>query len=369
MKFINRYSPLQFTTLTAAFVLLCFQFSAQADDHHRGRNHYQLQNLVADQAGVASHTDPNLINPWGIAFNPNGPVWIANNGTGTSTLYDGTGAPLSLVVTIPPVPPDTHGNPTGIVFNSNKNDFNGASFIFATESGALAAWAPPSTDAVTVSTTAGAIYKGLALGGNGKGLALNRTAHFLYATDFHNAKVQVFDNAFNKLDLVDTTQPSCNFSDPRIPAGFAPFGIQNINGVLYVTYAKQDADKEDDVAGRGLGYVNVFDANGCLIRRFAARGHLNAPWGIALAPANFGAHSDQLLIANFGDGTINAFDVREGQFRGPLLNQSGGKISIDGLWGIAFGNGVLDQPTNTLFFTAGPYDETHGLYGKINAGE
>ncbi|MGH8499068.1 MAG: TIGR03118 family protein, partial [Methylococcales bacterium] len=260
------------------------------------------------------------------------------------------------------------GDPTGIVFSSS-NDFNvtpnnPARFIFANESGVLAAWAPTVDlhNAIAVGGTTPdnepPIYKGLALAGNG-------TNHFLYATDFHNAKVQVFDNTFNWIN--PTTTLGCNFSDPTIPAGFAPFGIQNINGVLYLSYAKQDADKKDDVADPGHGYVNIFDANGCLIRRFASRGPLNSPWGIALAPANFGKHGDRLLIGNFGDGAINSFGLEGGEFRGRLRNQNGAKILIDGLWGLAFGNGVLSQPTNTLFFTAGPNHEANGLYGKLEA--
>ncbi|MGH8547561.1 MAG: TIGR03118 family protein [Methylococcales bacterium] len=358
MKNISRDSCLRFKALISAIVLCGVHFSLQADDQ-KVPSRYRQTNLVSNLPGIAAHTDANnLLNPWGIAFNPNGPVWIANNGSGTSTLYDGTGAPFA---NLPLITVSGAGDPTGIVFNSS-NDFvvpstnSPARFIFANESGELAAWSPPSNSAVVV-TTPGSdqpIYKGLALGGNG-------TDHFLYVTDFFNAKVLVFDKTFTETIL------ACSFSDPKIPVGFAPFGIQNINGVLYVTYAKQDANKEDDVAGPGHGYVNIFDADGCLIRRFASRGPLNSPWGIVLVPANFGVHSDQLLIGNFGDGAINSFSLKGGQFRGRLRDQNGQKISIDGLWGLAFGNGVLNQPTNTLFFTAGPNDEADGLYGKLEA--
>jgi uncharacterized protein (TIGR03118 family) len=198
-----------------------------------------------------------------------------------------------------------------------------------------------------------AIYKGLALAGNG-------TAHFLYAADFHNNRIDVFDSTFHPVTL------SGNFSDPRIPRGYAPFGIQNILGNLYVTYAKQDRDAEDDVAGRGFGFVDVFDANGHLLRRFVSRGRLNAPWGLALAPADFGQFSNTLLIGNFGDGRINAFDLQSGEPLGRLRTPDGRAISIDGLRGIAFGSGVASQPTNTLFFAAGPDDEEHGVYGRID---
>jgi uncharacterized protein (TIGR03118 family) len=242
---------------------------------HAGGRFYQQRNLVSDGFVLAEHKDTNLVNPWGIVFNPNGFVWVANNGTGVSTLYDGNGV-LQSFITIPPAPGDTGaGNPTGIVYNGSadfvisKGDVSGPSrFIFASENGTIAAWAAnvDSMNALLVVDNSGskAIYKGLALAANG-------TANFLYATDFHNGKIAVFDKVFKPHTL------SGSFHDPHLPDGFAPFGIRNINGDLYVTYAKQDEDKEDDVAGKGLGFVNIFDANGQLIRRFASRGRLNAP--------------------------------------------------------------------------------------------
>ena len=190
-------------------------------------------------------------------------------------------------------------------------------------------------------------------------MAANGTGNFLYATDFHNNRIDVFDKEFKPATLPGS------FDDPSIPDGFAPFGIRNINGDRYVTYAKQDEEKEDDVAGEGLGFVNIFDANGQLIRRFASAGKLNAPWGLALAPADFGKFSNRLLIANFGDGTINAHDLATGTFLGRLKQPDGRRLMIDGLWGISFGNGIQNQPTNVLFFAAGPGDEAHGLYGRI----
>jgi len=328
---------------------------------------YQRHNLVSDGAIQADHTDPKLVNAWGIAFNPNGFAWVADNGTGTATLYDGLGNKQSLEVTIPPPagsPAGTTAAPTGIVFNSSsdfvvtENSKSGPSaFIFATEDGTISGWNPSvdATNAVLAvdNSSSGAIYKGIAIAANG-------TGHFLYATDFHNDKIDVFDKDFKAAAL------PCSFADPKISAGFAPFGIQNINGNLYVTYAKQDAERVDDVAGKGLGFVDVYDANGCLIRRLVTRGQLNAPWGIALAPADFGKFSNNLLVGNFGDGMINAFDLRSGNFRG-ALRKGGHPIVIDGLWGIAFGNGVDNQPVNSLFFTAGPNDESDGLFGTVEA--
>jgi uncharacterized protein (TIGR03118 family) len=334
-----------------------------------GKAIYSVHNLVSDPGGPkADHTDADLVNAWGMVFNPTAFVWVANNGAGVATLYDGAGVKQSLVVMVPP--PDTGAPPsapTGFVY-SGGTDFvvtSGAAsgpsrFIFATEDGSISGWAPTVdlTHALLAvpHSSDGAIYKGLALGGNGSG-------HLLYAADFHNNKIDVFDAAFQP-----TTVPG-GFRDPRLPAGFAPFNIQNILGNIYVMYAKQDKEKEDEEKGDGFGFVNVFDANGNLIRRFASRGKLNAPWGITLAPADFGRFSNLLLIGNFGDGRINAFDLNSGDFRGQMRTPDHRVLSVDGLWGLAFGNGVASQPTNTLFFTAGPNDESHGLYGRIEAAE
>ena len=330
-------------------------------------NRYVQQNLVSDGAVAADTVDPNLVNPWGIVFNPNGPVWIANNGSGTSTLYDGLGAPFPsgspLVVTIAPAAGGTTGVPTGIVFNSSgdfvvtKGAASAASlFVFATEDGTIQGWSFSVDRGHAIvavdNSSRGAVYKGLALAGNG-------IAHYLYATDFHNGKIDVFDKDFKP------ATPLGSFTDPNIPAGFAPFGIQNINGDLYVTYAQQDANRHDDVAGPGLGYIDVYDANGNLIRRLVSRGMLNAPWGLALAPAGFGKFGNDLLVGNFGDGTIQAYDLDNGGFRGELRGADHLALKISGLWGLAFGNGVLHQPSDVLFFTAGIGGEAHGLYGRI----
>jgi len=327
---------------------------------------YEQHNLVSDGAIPADHTDPNLVNPWGIAFNPTAAVWVSNADSGTSTLYDGAGVPLPLVVEIPgPVPGGDPGSPTGIIFSgstgfvvSNGTASGPSRFIFATEQGTIVGWAPTvdSTHGITAVNNADkeAIYKGLAISAGGSG-------NLLYATDFHNGRIDVFDSAFHAV------QPTGGFTDPKIPAGFAPFGIQAINGNIYVTYAKQDEAKEDDVRGVGLGYVDIYDPNGFLLRRIATRGVLNAPWGIALAPAGFGRFANRLLIGNFGDGRVNAFDVASGIWVGKLRGSDNQPLAIENLWGLAFGNGFLGQPVNTLYFTAGPDDEEHGLYGSISA--
>ncbi len=337
----------------------------RADESHSHR--YAVHNLVSDGGVTADHTDPALINPWGIAFNPTAVVWVANNGTATSTLYDGTGAKIPLTVAIPP---GTRGpaNPTGIVY-SGSADFvvtqagkSGPSrFIFSGEGGTISGWSPAvnATNSVTTyDAVDGAVYKGLAIGSNG-------TGNFIYAADFHNGKVDVFNRTFTKVAMIG------DFRDPYIPTGYAPFGIQNVLGNIYVLYAKQDGDAHDEIPGRGLGFVSVFDTNGQFIRRLASRQPLNAPWGIALAPADFGRFSNRLLVGNFGDGTIDAYDLASGAFVGQLQDANGRTLKIDGLWGLSFGNGVQGQATNSLFFTAGANDEANGVYGSIDpiAGE
>jgi uncharacterized protein (TIGR03118 family) len=319
--------------------------------------------LVSDGVAPAAHTDVNLKNPWGVAFNPNGFAWVADNGTNVATLYDGNGVPQSLVVTIPSGK-NGSASPTGIVFNGTQsftvteNGKSGvAAFIFAGEGSTITAWAPvvgPTNAFVMYDDgTGGAVYKGLAL-------AAQNGNNFLYATDFHNNKIDVFNTSFTKVAMPGA------FVDPAIPAGFAPFGIQAIGSNLFVTYAMQDAARHDDVAGAGLGMVDVFDTAGNLRQHFATGGPLNAPWGIAQAPGNFGLMSGAILIGNFGDGTINAFNASSGQSMGPLKGPSGSPLVEPGLWGIAFGNNLSNQPSNTLFFAAGPNNEANGVYGRID---
>jgi uncharacterized protein (TIGR03118 family) len=328
-------------------------------------NAYRQTNLVSDVAGLARLTDPNLVNPWGMAAGPTTPVWVADNGTGVATIYPGAvhGSPLTiapLVVTVP------GGAPTGQVFNGTS-DFvvhsgtaaGPALFIFSSENGTITGWSPavppppPSTQAQPAAAVKGAIFKGLAIASNARGT-------FLYAADFHHATIDVFDAGFHRVRLAGS------FDDHGLPAGFAPFNVQELGGRLYVAYAKQDADARDEIAGRGLGYVNVFDTQGRFLRRLAARGPLDAPWGLAIAPKHFGAFSRDLLVGNFGDGRISAYDVRTGRFEGQLRDQGGKPITIDGLWALRFGNGVTGD-RNDLLFSAGIDDEAHGLFGVIKA--
>ncbi|MEX3636400.1 TIGR03118 family protein [Paraburkholderia sp. BR14320] len=319
--------------------------------------------LVSDGAVPAAHTDANLKNPWGVAFNPKGFAWVADNGTNVATLYDGNGVPQSLVVTIPDGK-NGSASPTGIVFNGTQSFLvteNGksgvAAFIFTGEGGTITAWAPavgPTNAFVMYDDGAGgAVYKGLAL-------AAMNNGNFLYATDFHNNKIDVFDSSFTKVSMPGA------FTDPAMPAGFAPFGIQAIGSNLFVTYAMQDAAKHDDVAGAGLGMVDVYDTAGNLKQRFATGGPLNAPWGIAQAPASFGSMSGAIIIGNFGDGMINAFNASTGQSMGPISGPNNSPIVEHGVWGIGFGNDLSNQPSSTLFFAAGPNDEADGVYGRID---
>ena len=325
---------------------------------------YAQHNLVSDGAVPADLVDPNLVNAWGLVSSPTSPWWISDNGKGRSTLYRvNTGA--ITIFTVPGAMGEQSA-PTGVVFNggagfvvNNGAGTGPARFIFASEDGTISGFRGVPVVVAVDNSASGAVYKGVAID--------NPTAgSFLYATNFHAGTVDVFDQDFNPVQI-----PAA-FTDSTLPAGYAPFGIQNIGGTIYVTYALQDADKHDDVRGEGHGFVNAFDTAGNLIRRVASKGQLNSPWGLALAPADFGFFSDDLLVGNFGNGHIHAFDPAklngrgEFQHRGPLHAADGPPIEIEGLWALAFGKGALaNGPTNTLFFTAGPFDEQHGLFGTL----
>jgi len=333
-------------------------------------NYIQV-NLVSNIPGTAAVTDPQLVNAWGMASSSTSPWWVSDNGTGVATLYNGnTGVKQGLVVTIPPeaggTPPSA---PTGQVFNSttgfilpgsasNPNPSK-ALFMFATENGTIAAWnGAQGTTALRMAdlSASDAVFKGLAIGSVG-------AANYLYATDFTNGLVRVFDSSF-ALSAV-----SGNFTDPNLPAGYSPFGIRNLGGNIYVTYAHSSGGDDED-HGAGLGLVDVFDTDGNFIARVASNGGvLDAPWGLALAPSDFDVFSGDLLVGDFGDGTINAYDPTTFAFEGQLLDQQGNPISIDGLWDLGFGNGANAGPKNRLYFTAGPDEEANGLFGFIAAPE
>jgi uncharacterized protein (TIGR03118 family) len=311
---------------------------------------YIQTNLVSDGSVSGTKVDPELINPWGLVATSTSPFWVADNGTGLATLYNGSGTKQGLVVTIP-LPGGT-ATPTGVVFNSSPN-FNNDLFIFATENGTIAGWRGVlGTTAETLFISSAAVYKGLAIGSTSAGT-------YLYAANFFTGQIDV---------VPGTGAPalSGSFTDPNLPAGYAPFNIQDIGGNLYVTYAQQDSTGFDDVAGPGNGYVDVFDTNGAFVKRLISNGALNSPWGLALAPANFGDYSNALLVGNSGDGLINAFDLATGNLLGSLVDDlTNMPISIDGLRALDFGNGGNGGQTNELFFTAGPNDGANGLFGKI----
>lgn len=341
-----------------------------------GAARFRQVNLVSDIPGVAPLTDPDLLNAWGLAATPGtdqapgSPLWVSDNGSDKTTLFAGAAAGSVAQVLVVNI---TSGAPTGQVFNPDRTGFfvhdaaghsGSALFIFASENGAIDAWNPgvgatgpgPSTVTETpISNGANAVYKGLAIAQASDGHT------YLYATNFRSGRVEVYDSNFQPAQL-----PGGLFTDPAIPAGYAPFGIQELAGQLYVTYAKQDATLHDDVAGQGNGFVDVYTTDGALIRRLVSHGQLNSPWGLALAPAGFGGFGGALLVGNFGDGHINAYDPGTGTHLGQLRGPGGHPIVIDGLWGLRFGNGNAAK-TEELLFSAGPNGEADGLLGKIVA--
>jgi uncharacterized protein (TIGR03118 family) len=342
-----------------------FASGASGTGRPAGGGSYTVTKLVSDQQGEAKFTDPHLVNAWGLAASSTSPWWVANNETDTSTLYTGDGSPQSLVVKVA-------GGPTGLVFNGSGGfevEHKGASgssiFIFDNEEGKILGW-NPNVPPPAPSKKAFVIINRSKFDSNYKGLAIATTNGdtWLYAADFHNARVDVFNSSLQPVILPGA------FMDPTIPRRFAPFGIQAIGDRIFVGYAKQDADAEDEVAGPHLGYVDMYDTAGNLLRRVATRGPLDAPWGLAMAPDDFGQFSGDLLVGNFGDGRINAYrEQNDGSwtFEGQLMS-GGHVIEIDGLWALGFGNGQGSGPTNSLYFTAGPEDETHGLFGSITTG-
>jgi uncharacterized protein (TIGR03118 family) len=340
----------RFLVALAAAVIAAQAIPAQAGVE---RGSFHQTNIASDVAGLAPITDQNLVNPWGLSSSATSPIWVANNGTDTAELYNTADQKMSLVVPVA-------GRPTGTVFNptpdfavSNGTTSAASRFLFATEDGTVLGWNPAVSAAavLAVDNSGSAIYKGLTNGSVG-------TANYLYAANFHAGTVDVFDGHFNQQTWAGA------FTDPSLPAGFAPFGIQNIGGWIYVTYAMQDADAEDEIAGPGLGFVDVYATNGDFVRRLASGGTLNAPWGLSAAPANFGNFHDTILVGNFGDGRINAYTT-DGRFKGQLKSETSAPIDIDGLWGLRVGNGGNGGNVDSLYFAAGIDDEAHGLYGKI----
>ncbi|WP_336491996.1 TIGR03118 family protein [Methylobacterium nigriterrae] len=340
------------------------------DDHHKqDDNSFTQTNLVSSDSSIpAEFTDPNLINPWGVSHGPGGPLWVSDNGTGVTTVYDGAGnlVPIgglpAITVAAPPGSTD-HAAPTGQVFNDSGSGFtiseNGhtgsSTFIFATEDGTISGWnssVDPTSSVLAVDNSAsGAVYKGLALEHQG-------SDSFLFAANFHAGTVDVFDSQFHQVN---------SFTDKCLPAGYAPFNTQVLDGHLFVTFALQDADKHDDVAGPGNGFVDEFDFSGHLLHRVASGGPLNSPWGLAIAPSDFGKFSGDLLVGNFGDGTINVYDPHGFHFLGKLDDAAGNPITIGDLWALEPGTGVRNGDPHSIYFTAGVANEAQGLFGSLTA--
>jgi uncharacterized protein (TIGR03118 family) len=355
------------TALVAAVVTLALVAAAPLPAAPPGGS-YAVTPLVSDVPGAAAFTDPNLVNAWGLARSATSPWWVSDNETMRTTVYNASGALQSIGGNAFQGVP---GNPTGAVFSGIAGQFQvgttaapttlgTSNFIFDSEDGTISAWRGGSSAALVTPADGGAdaVYKGLAIAQPTNGGPL------LYATDFHNARVDVFNGAWQNV----TTATA--FVDPMLPRGYAPFGIQTIDSRIFVTYAKQQAGSDDEAHGQGLGAVDMYDLQGNLLGRVAQHGQLDAPWGLAFAPSTFGRYAGDLLVGNFGDGQINAYSENSGGFHqeGTLRQNGGGKLAIDGLWALEFGNSASNGSPNTLFFTAGPDDESHGLFGTITTG-
>jgi uncharacterized protein (TIGR03118 family) len=338
---------------------------ADAGSHPGAASAYQQVNLVSDQPGHAQITDPNLVNPWGLSFFPTSPLWVSDNGTDVATLYSGgihggTQTINPLVVDIPGgAPTGQVANPsTSFVIHAADGTSDVAKFLFVGETGHLTGWSPnvpggtpPSTKAVNAVVTIGAVYKGLAIS------TVNRPR--LFAANFSGRSVDVYNGIFRR---VITAR---NFQDAQLPPGYAPFNVAVLGGKVYVTYAKQDSERTDDVPGAGFGRLDVFTLNGKLIARASDHSPLNAPWGLAIAPDGFGSYSGDLLVGNFGNGRIHVYDPTDLSFVGTLRDASHHAIDIDGLWALLPGNGV-EAAADEVIFSAGPDDETHGLLGTLS---
>lgn len=314
--------------------------------------------LTSDITSAANNLDPNLVNPWGLSISPGGPWWVSDNGSGLSTLYNGSGTPQSLVVTIPSGSGSGTGTPSGTVYNSSSTDFKihgfATPFLFCTEDGTVSGWYTGTTAFIAINNSgSGAVYKGCAIAQAGG-------VNYLYVANFNANTIEVYNGQYQSHSF-----GSGAFVDSTIPAGYAPFNIQLIGSNLVVAYAKQDAQKHDDVPGIGNGYVDVYDTSGNLVQRMQHNLFMNAPWGLVQAPASFSGFANDLLIGQFGSGAITAYNLSTGVWIGNVLNVNNLPLQIDGLWALAFGNGSGGGPTTTLYFTAGLFGESHGMFGSM----
>jgi uncharacterized protein (TIGR03118 family) len=349
------------THLLTALALTAVPFVAQAAPPEPAQQ-YTVTNLVSDLSGTAAVTDPNLVNPWGLSRSSGSPWWVADNGTGLSTLYKGDGTIIPLVVTIPPSDPTASptGTPTGTVFNGTKDFRVGegpAIFLFATEDGTISGWNGGTHAVLAVNEGTASVFKGLTMGQ--AGLHQGPLANYLYAANFRSGHVAVFDKAFHHVPAIEAAFDSFKAT------GYAPFNVQNIGGDIYVAYAVQDSAKHDEVDGEGLGKVVVFHTDGTMVHQLQSGPWFNAPWGLTGTPSDFGFYSHDVLVGNFGSGHILAFDPITGTFKGTLRDSTNTPLWIDGLWGISFANGATAGSATTLYFAAGTNHEQDGTLGSI----
>jgi uncharacterized protein (TIGR03118 family) len=344
--------------------------------HHKPTMTFTVNDLVGSDPSLgAAQTDPNLINPWGVSESPTSPFWISDNGSGFTSIYSVTSSGVTtnaipaITIAVPPGQAPGTASPTGQVFNSfaangafTLQDGSPATFLFATEDGTISGWnSQAGTQSIIAVNEAdnpadgdeaqglGAVYKGLAIANGANG-------PLLFAANFRHGTVDVYDQNFNMVNSI---------TDPNLPSGYAPFNVQVLDGKLFVTYALQDAAKHDDVAGAGNGFVDEFNLNGQLVQRVASNGPLDSPWGMAIAPQSFGRDAGDLLVGNFGDGTIDAFNLNNDHFDGKLLGSNGQPIVIGDLWALTTGNGGSGGNPNTIYFTSGVQNEAQGLFGSL----
>ena len=352
-KFAKAIFPL---LILSIIILSCHKEENNSSTSGSTTNFNRVSLVSSNSQDSGARVDANLMNGWGIAFSPTGNPWISSEGGGLSLAYDATGNPVIPPVSIPSASANTGGHPTGAVFNSSATAFvlpggGVAKFIFVGDDGVISGWSSGTAAERVMDNSATSSYTGVTIANDSAGV-------FLYAANFKQSRIDVFDSSFAAV--------SKTFADPDLPEGYSPFNIQNLGGQLYVVYAKLGSGGDEE-KGAGLGYVDIYKPDGSFVKRFASQGELNAPWGVAMAPSGFldGNSSNVILVGNFGDGNINAYSP-DGSFIGKL-SSNGTPIVIDGLWGISFApSSASTIPPNRLFFAAGPNDEQNGLFGYID---
>lgn len=368
-----RYAGMGLLSLTMFLPITAISAQDGGNQDHQqlpalATNQYLVSNLVSSTSGVAPITDSNLINPWGLARSSGGPWWVSDNNIGLSTLYSGTSAVVPLVVTVPAADPNSSmkGSPTGIVFNGSTGFAIGANatafFIFVTEDGTISGWNPTvnKTRAVVVVKQKKSVFKGASIAT--VNTAKHGTQSYLYATDFSKGRVDIFNSNFQRVKWLEQA-----FDQDDTPEGFAPFNVQNLGGNLFVAYAKQDPSLQNQIDGSGLGFLRVYSPTGQRLMQLERGPWMNAPWGVAIAPSDFGPYSHDILVGNFGSGWIAVFDPATGMFLDYLRNKTGSQVWIDGLWSLFPGNGGVAGGATSIYFSAGSNHEQGGLFGSLTA--